>query len=70
MIGQIYCVFLSMSSHNSLQVRFGWEAVTDQDISEDAWRLVCTEAHRVTNSNTWKEFKWKVIIKFFLEHHK
>lgn len=27
--------------------------------------LVCTEAHLVTNTNTWREFKWKTVFWFF-----
>lgn len=35
------------------------------DISEDTWDEICTGAHLVTNSNSWREFKWKVIMRFF-----
>lgn len=34
-------------------------------ISQDAWGEVCTEAHLVTNSNTWRKFKWKIVTRFF-----
>jgi len=31
----------------------------------DTRKEICTEAHVVTNSNTWREFKWKIITRFF-----
>jgi len=32
---------------------------------QDMWEDICTEEHLVTNSNVWREFKWKVIMRFF-----
>ncbi len=51
--------------HNSQQIRHRWEAEMNNDIAVDTWEEICTEAHRATNSNSWREFKWKVITRFF-----
>ena len=34
-------------------------------ISQEAWEEVGSEAHLVTSSNTRREFKWKIIVRFF-----
>lgn len=64
-IGKLYDIFLSMSPHNTLQIKQRWGTEADEDISQDTWMEVCTEAHLATNSNTWREFKWKVITRVF-----
>ena len=64
-LSKLYHIFLSMNSHNSLQIKRRWEEEMNMPISQDTWRQVCTEAHLTTNSNTWKEFKWKIITRYF-----
>ena len=27
------------------------------------WEEICTEVHLVTNSNVWREFKWKAVMR-------
>lgn len=34
------------------------------EIPQDKWEEICSGAHVVTNSNTWREFKRKVIMRF------
>ena len=36
-----------------------------QEISGEDWKVICSEAHLVTCSNIWREFKWKVIARYF-----
>lgn len=65
-ISKLYNIFLSTTkAHNSEHIRQRWEAETNREISVDTWKEICTEAHLATNSNTWREFKWKVITRFF-----
>ena len=64
-ISELYHIFLSMNLHNSLQIKQRREAETNKVISQDTWKEVCTEAVLVTNLNTWREFKWKIITRFF-----
>lgn len=64
-ISKLYNILLSMNQNDSSQIRGRWEAEANMDISRDDWHDVCTEAHMVTNSNTWREFKWKIITRYF-----
>ena len=59
-ISKLYNIFLLINVHNSEHIRLRWEAEMNKNISLDTWKEICTEAHLATNSNTWKEFKWKV----------
>lgn len=64
-ISKLYNILLSMNQNDSSQIKGRWEAEANMDISQDDWHDVCTEAHLVTNSNTWREFKWKIITRYF-----
>lgn len=35
------------------------------EITPEDWIDICSEAHKVTSSNTLREFKWKVITRYF-----
>lgn len=50
-----------MNLNNTLQIKGRWETEMNTDIPQNMWEEICTEAHLVTNSNTQREFKWKVI---------
>lgn len=52
-----------MNPNNSLPIKERWEAELQQISSED-WEEICSEANMVTNANTWKELKWKVITRY------
>lgn len=54
-----------MNLHNTLQIKRRWETEANKIILQDIWEKVCTETHLVTNSSTWREFKWKIITRFF-----
>uniref|UniRef100_A0A3P8SZA0 Reverse transcriptase domain-containing protein n=1 Tax=Amphiprion percula TaxID=161767 RepID=A0A3P8SZA0_AMPPE len=64
-IGCFYHTFSDMTFNNTLQIKRRWETEMNADIPEDTWDEICTEAQLVTNSNSWREFKWKVIMRFF-----
>lgn len=65
LISYCYQIFLDMNSNNTIKVKERWEIETNSTISLDMWEEICTEAHLVTNANVWREFKWKVIMRFF-----
>ena len=54
-----------MNLNNTAQVKERWEIEINSNISNYMWEEICTEVHLVTNSNAWREFKWKVVIRFF-----
>ena len=64
-ISKVYHIFLSMNSHNSLQIKQRWEAEMNMIISQGMRKEVCALGNVVTNSKTWREFKWKIITRFF-----
>ena len=64
-IKEFFQTFLDMTPNNTLYIKEKWEAEIGIDISPDTWEDICSEAHLVTNSNTWREFKWKIITRFF-----
>uniref|UniRef100_A0A3B5QTR8 Reverse transcriptase zinc-binding domain-containing protein n=1 Tax=Xiphophorus maculatus TaxID=8083 RepID=A0A3B5QTR8_XIPMA len=65
LITKLYSVFLSMNFNEPTWTKQRWEAETAKKISDETWEEVWTEAHRVTNSNTWREYKWKIISRYF-----
>lgn len=64
-IGHLYKIFIGMNPNDTLQIKEIWSNEMNIDIQRDMWEEICTEAHQVTNSNTWREFRWKVITRFF-----
>ena len=65
LISAIYQAFSSMNQINSTHIKERWGTETQKEISNEDWEQICLEAHRVTNANIWREFKWKVIVRYF-----
>ena len=66
---RFYQGFLLLNPNNSVQIKERWEAEMQQEISREDWEVICTEAHLVTSSNTWREVKWKVFARYFRTPH-
>lgn len=64
-ITKLYKIFVSMTQNKPVQAKQRWEAEAAQTITDEMWREVCTVAHQTTNSNTWREFKWKIFSRYF-----
>ena len=60
---------MTMDAHNTLYIKMKWETELQQDISQETWEEICSEAHRVTCSNSWREFKWKMVDRYFRTPH-
>lgn len=54
-----------MNPNNSSHIKERWEAEIQQQIFREDWGEICSEAHMETNANIWREFKWKVIPRYF-----
>lgn len=65
LISHFYNAFMSFNTNATLDIKARWEAETGTQISEDTWEEVFGEAHLVTNSGLWREFKWKVVMRYF-----
>lgn len=50
---------------NSLDVKEKWELEMNTIITDEGWEQSCREGHKVTNSPTWREFEWKIKMRFF-----
>ncbi len=73
LISHIYKILKDNPMDDSLGVKEKWELEMNTIISDEKWELSCREGHKATNSHTWKEFEWKVKMKFlgrllFLQH--
>lgn len=55
-IGHLYQIFLGMNPNDTLQMKESWENEMNIHIQQDMWEEMCTEAHLVSNSNTWQKF--------------
>lgn len=64
-ITNVYKIIASMTRDNSFYVKDKWTRELRLKISEEVWLEVCTQAHKVTNANLWKEFQWKINNRFF-----
>ena len=49
----------------NLCVKNKWENEIPCNISPIDWEQMCKNIHETTNSNYWKEFAWKIIIRYF-----
>ena len=58
-----------MDAHNTLYIKTKWETELQQDISQETWKEICSEVHRVTCSNNWRELKWKMVVRYFRAPH-
>lgn len=64
-ISQFYKILSSTDINNTLHIKTKWGDETHSSISDEMWEDICSEAHLVTCSNLWREFKWKTITRFF-----
>ena len=64
-ISSLYQNLLSMCPSDSLYIKSKWEAESQQEITLEEWEVACEEAHKVTNSNSWREYQWKILTRFF-----
>lgn len=46
-----------MNPNDTLQIKERFENEMNMVLQHDMWEEICTEAHLVTNSNTWLEFR-------------
>ncbi len=64
-ITNLYTILTSMTKDNTCHVKEKWDRELHQEISEEGWIKICAQIHTVTNSNSWREFQWKIVNRFF-----
>lgn len=62
---KIYKALQHKSEGNNLDVKEKWELEANIIITEEEWEETFKEGHRLTNSPTWREFDWKVKMRYF-----
>ena len=68
-ISSLYRGLCDMLQDNTLHVKDKWEKELEVEIDDDVWDTICSEIHKVTNANLWREFQWKVVIRYFKTPH-
>lgn len=64
-VSQIYKCLQSHMSGNILDTKEKWELDINVIIEDETWEQVCEEGQRVTKSPLWKEFGWKLRMRYF-----
>lgn len=64
-ISKIYKALQHESDDNNLDIKEKWELEANIIISEEEWEETFKEGHKLTNSPTWREFDWKVKMRYF-----
>lgn len=64
-VSQIYQKLTTDMSDNTLHIKGQWELELNTIIENDEWEDICSKCHRGVGSQLWKEFDWKVKVRFF-----
>lgn len=48
-----------------LDIKEKWELEMNTIITDKQWEASCSQGHRVTSSPNWKEFGWKIKMRYF-----
>merc|ERR1712035_181329 len=64
-ISHIYKILQEEVTDNSLDMKQKWELEMNTIISDKNWELSCREGHKITSCPIWREFDWKVRMRFF-----
>ena len=64
-VSHMYKRLMIDTSDNTLHIKGQWEMELNTTIDDDTWEDICTACHKGVGSQMWKEFDWKVKIRFF-----
>ena len=64
-VSHIYRNLLLDPSDNTFYIKNMWELELNIIIEEGEWETMCIGCHKGINSNMWKDFDWKMKIRFF-----
>lgn len=64
-VSYIYKSLLTDTSDNTLHIKSEWELELNAIIEDEAWEKTCLASHKGIGSQMWKEFDWKVKLRFF-----
>ena len=64
-VSHIYKCLQTHLSGNSLDIKERWELEMNVIIEEEEWERACEKGHKISNSPIWKEFNWKLKMRYF-----
>ena len=65
-ISKLYKVLQQESNNNNLDVKEKGEVEANIIITDEQWEETFKAGHRVTNSPTWREFDWKIKMRYVI----
>lgn len=65
-VSSLYRVIRQASSDNTFYIREKWEKEGNLPISAEEWESICKLQWETTCSNTWREYSWKNLTRFFI----
>uniref|UniRef100_A0A669ELI9 Reverse transcriptase domain-containing protein n=1 Tax=Oreochromis niloticus TaxID=8128 RepID=A0A669ELI9_ORENI len=66
LISKLYKCMTKLKGVSTIYIKQKWEKEMDIVITEDGWACIWETQFATTNSNMWREFCWKNIIRFFI----
>ena len=64
-ISYIYKKLLIDSQDNTSHIKRQWELELNTVVDDEVWENICSRCHMGVGSQVWKEFDWKVKIRYF-----
>lgn len=64
-VSELYKCLQTHWSLDSLHIKDRWELEMNVIIEDEEWREVCESGHKLTNCPIWKEFNWKIKMRYF-----
>ncbi len=64
-IAHLYRKLMQDKSDDSFHIKRNWELELNTIIEDDMWTSVCASCHKGISSQMWKEFDWKMKMRFF-----
>uniref|UniRef100_A0A3P9KVM4 Reverse transcriptase domain-containing protein n=1 Tax=Oryzias latipes TaxID=8090 RepID=A0A3P9KVM4_ORYLA len=64
-VSNLYKCLQAHLSDNSLDLKGKWELEANIVIEDEKWETMCEGVHKISNSPTWNEFNWKIMMRFF-----
>lgn len=65
-MSELYQSISGSRKHTTDYIKERWEKEMKARISDEQWTNICKIQHSTTNCNTWREFSWKNITRFFI----
>lgn len=66
LVSKLYKTIQHGKKSNTEYIKRRWEMKGNIQISNESWENICRAQWSTTGSNTWREFCWKNIIRFFI----